>query len=55
MISAIGSNASLYNVCIALSLIVGIPKGRNCPLDFLINILFSGLCLYPLRFNVSIA
>ena len=47
-VSAMGSRACKYNACIALSFIVGIPRGRFFPLDLGIYTLRNGRALYPL-------
>jgi hypothetical protein len=49
IVSAVGSRANEYKDCIALSYIVGIPKGRFLFLPgLLMKIRFSGLALYLL-------
>ncbi len=46
-VSAMGSRACRYNACMALSCIVGIPRGRFFPLGFGMYTRRSGRGLYP--------
>ena len=55
VVSAIGSSANLYSVCIALSFIVGMLRGLFLPFFFGIYTLFKGCGLYPLSFNFPMA
>ena len=55
VVSAMGSNAIKYSACIALSFMVGIPKGRSFPFFFLICTRFNGCGRYPLLLNSVIA
>src|ERR1700759_1084723 len=50
-----GSKANRYRACIALSRMVGMPKGRSFPLALGIKTLRKGRGLYPRRFNLSMA
>src|SRR5660398_205954 len=53
--SAIGSNARAYSDCIALSYIVGIPKGRFFFFPgFSMKTLFNGFATYFLSVSVSV-
>src|SRR5713101_7853625 len=47
VVSAMGSRACTYSACMALSFIVGIPKGRFFPFGFGIYTRRSGRVLYP--------
>src|ERR1700754_2503311 len=53
--SATGSSASRYRACIALSRMVGMPRGRSFPLALGIKTLRNGRGLYPRRFNLPMA
>jgi hypothetical protein len=48
VVTAMGSKACRYNACLALSCIVGRPRGRVFPLDCGIDTLRRGRVLYPL-------
>ena len=51
----LGSSPSLNKACMALSLIVGMPRCRSFPFFFGIDFRFNGFALYPLMDNCSIA
>src|SRR5659263_743645 len=54
--SAIGSNASAYSDCIALSYMVGIPKGRFFFFPgFSMKTLFNGFAIYFLSVSLRAA